>query len=348
MKIARTEVKKIAVFRALQLGDMLCAVPAIRALHHAYPNARITLLGLPWSASLAERFPEYIHRFKHFPGYPGLPEQDLDPSRFTRFLKEVQDEKYDLVLQMQGNGSVVNPMVKLLGGKYTAGFCLPGDYCPDEKLCLPYPTGIHEIERHLALVQHLGINNTDTTLAFPLYQKDEEEFRELRFPVQPHRYVCVHPGSRSARRQWPVEHFAQLANECSAGGYTVVLTGTKDEWPIVTEVAKRLTKEPVMAAGKTSLGAAGVLLRDAALLISNCTGVSHMAAALKTPSVVISMDGEPERWAPLNKALHRTINWLSTPDFSLAQSALHHLLHRIQGRHQRNKRAVAVNQDRLD
>ena len=123
MKIPKPEIKKIAVFRALQLGDMLCAIPALRALHYAYPEAEITLLGLAWAQSLVDRFPNYIHKFKHFPCYPGLPEQKLDVKAFAKFLLEVQKEEYDLVLQMQGNGSIVNPMVELFGAKYTAGFC---------------------------------------------------------------------------------------------------------------------------------------------------------------------------------------------------------------------------------
>ena len=347
MKIPEHKIKKIAVFRALQLGDMLCAIPALRALHHAYPNASVTLLGLPWAQALIERFPHYIHSFKHFPGYPGLPEQKINVRSFTPFLKEVQEEHYDLVLQMQGNGSIVNPMVELLGGKYTAGFCLKDDYCPDKNLFLEYPTGIHEIERHLQLMNHLGITSCGVDLEFPLYKKDQEEYDRLAFPIQPQEYVCVHPGSRGAWRQWPVDYFATLAEYCSEQGLQIVLTGTKDEMDIVTEVAKKLKTAAVMAAGKTSIGAAGVLIKNALLLISNCTGVSHMAAAFETPSLVISMDGEPERWGPLNKQLHRTIDWKNNPDFEIVLTELKDLFSTsLQWNHLRDK-VVPVTKEQI-
>jgi ADP-heptose:LPS heptosyltransferase len=315
MKLPPDQIKKIAVFRALQLGDMLCAIPAIRALRNAYPNAEITLLGLPWAKWLVERFDIYFDRFVHFPGFPGLPEQIFDAAAFAEFLPVIQKERFDLVLQMQGNGSIVNSMIELIGAKRTAGFSFDGHYAPDNNLFMPYPDSGSEIDRHITLMGFLGIPSLGNALEFPLNAMDFQELDLLGLPVEKARYVCVHPGSRGTWRQWPTEHFAALADFCYEQGYKVVVTGTRDEANITSEVIGQMGYEATDATGKTSIGAVAALIKDSALLISNCTGVSHIAAALKTPSIVISMDGEPERWGPINKQLHRTINWLRSPDF---------------------------------
>jgi ADP-heptose:LPS heptosyltransferase len=317
MKLPADNIKKIAIFRALQLGDMLCAIPAIRALRYAYPQAEITLLGLPWAKSLTQRFNRYFDNFIHFPGYPGLPEQPFNAKEFAGFLPRVQWEEFDLVLQMQGNGTLVNPLMELFGAKHTAGFSTQAHYAPDNGLYLPYPDYGSEIERHMLLMLHLGLPTQGTELEFPLSKDDYDELQQLNIGVEPQKYVCIHPGSRGAWRQWPVKYFAELADFCSEQDYKIVLTGTKDELAIVNEVIGHMRHEAINTAGKTSVGAVGALIKNAAMLVSNCTGVSHIAAALKTPSIVISMDGEPHRWGPLDKQLHRTINWLQSPDFDL-------------------------------
>jgi len=72
---------------------------------------------------------------------------------------------------------------------------------------------------------------------------------------------------------------------------------------------------PIDLTGKTTLGAIAILIKNSFALVSNCTGVSHIADAFDTPSVVISMDGEPDRWGPLNRKLHRVVDWTRNPHF---------------------------------
>jgi ADP-heptose:LPS heptosyltransferase len=315
MKLHPNEIKNIIVFRALQLGDLLCAVPAFKALRAAYPKARITLAGLPWQALFVERFSNYFDDFIWFPGYPGLPEQAVNASAFVSFLSTVQNQHYDLALQMQGNGTIVNAVVELFGAHYTAGFYLKGDYTPSEHLFLEYPDHGSEVEGHLQLMAYMGIPSQGSELEFPLTDEDEADYAALSLPLKSQQYVCIHPGSRGSWRQWPTENFAKIADYCAGIGYKIVLTGTAAETDIVAEVQSKMNYAAINTAGKTSLGAIAILIRNAFALVSNCTGVSHIAAAFKTRSIVISMDGEPERWGPANKQLHYTINWLDNDSF---------------------------------
>ncbi|SFB85402.1 ADP-heptose:LPS heptosyltransferase [Parapedobacter composti] len=316
------DIRKIAVFRALQLGDLLCAIPAVRALRHQFPQASITLIGLPGAKELTNRFPMYFDGLELFPGYPGLPEQSFAVQDIARFIADMQAKQFDLMLQMQGNGTIVNPLVELFGATYTAGFYAEGHYHPGNDLFIPYPSHVHEICRHLLLVQHLGIPHQGIHLEFPITEQDYADFESLNLPLQPGQYVCVHPGSRAAWRRWPPSAFACMADRCIELGYDVALTGTTEELPIVEEVARLMRYQAIVVAGKTSLGTMAVLVKQAKAVLSNCTGVSHIASALGTPGVIVSMDGEPNRWRPLNKSVLTTIDGKRTSDLASVEKAL--------------------------
>ncbi|MGN6491933.1 MAG: glycosyltransferase family 9 protein [Agriterribacter sp.] len=308
-------ITKIGIFRALQLGDLLCSIPAVRALRRAYPLANITLIGLPWARTLLDRFPRYFDDFLHFPGYHGLPEQPFDEQKYEHFLQEARVAQFDLLLQMQGNGTIVNEMLADVEPRVLAGFY--NEHClTDSPFFVRYPEDRSEIHRHLALMEKLGIPSAGDALEFPLYERDRQDFEDLSFPFEPGSYICFHPGSRGHWRQWPPSHFALMADYCYAHGYNIVITGTEQEKEITGEVRKRLRSPSIDLTGKTSLGTIALLIKQSRMLFSNCTGVSHIASAVQTPSVIISMDGQANRWAPLNKYIHRVIDWSVSHDLT--------------------------------
>ncbi|HEX5438759.1 MAG TPA: glycosyltransferase family 9 protein [Gemmatimonadaceae bacterium] len=303
--------KRVVVFRALQLGDMLCAIPALRALRHACPHARITLVGLPWTRDLHPRFGAYLDDVISFPGFPGLPEQPARVARIPAFLREVMRRRFDLALQLHGNGRLTNSIVASFGAARCAG-CreTTAAYCPGEPAWFPLrPTRGTEIERLLAVLSALGIPGAGTHLEFPLSAEDHAEWRVSADAagLVPGRYVCVHPGARRANKRWAPDAFAAVADACSSMGLDVVLTGTRAEAPLTAAVARAMHTRAVDLAGPMSLGALGAAIRDARLLICNDTGVSHLAAAVNTPSVVVFLDADLERWAPLDRARHRVV-----------------------------------------
>jgi ADP-heptose:LPS heptosyltransferase len=304
-----TAYRSVVVFRALQLGDLLCAVPALRALRAGLPGARITLVGLPWARAFAARFRDYVDAFIAFPGARALPEQPPDVARLPAFFAEMQARRFDLAVQMHGNGIHTNAIVTRFGARRTAGFHRADAPHPDAGNFLPYPEHLHEILRNLRLIEFLGLDARDDALEFPLDAADYAELAALPgvTRLEPRRYVCLHPGARNPAKRWPVAHFARLGDALHERGFDIVLTGSIAERPITGAVAQAMRAPSLDCAAPVSIGALAALLRDARLLVTNDTGVSHVAAGLRLPSVVIFFATDPRQWAPLDRRLHHSV-----------------------------------------
>lgn len=302
--------KRIAVLRALQLGDLLCAVPALRALRSALPEAHITLICLPWGREFAARFDRYIDDFLEFPGFPGLPERPFAAEQLPGFLSRALDARFDLAIQLHGSGSFVNSLLLLLGARLNAGYYLPGQWCPDPERFLAYPIGMPEVRRHLALMEFLGARPCGEHLEFPLRASDHEELAAIgeAQSLEAGKYACIHPGARYASRRWGAGRFAAVADWLTRRGLSVVITGSAAEAQLADEVASAMAGPAINLAGRTTLGALAALLVGARLVVSNDTGISHVAAALRVPSVVVVTGSDPVRWAPLDRALHQIVS----------------------------------------
>jgi ADP-heptose:LPS heptosyltransferase len=305
----KIKAKKIAVFRALQLGDMLCAVPALRALRHLYPSAEITLIGLPWANEFVQRFNTYIDRFISFPGYKGLPEQKYNEKLFIIFINTIRKERYDLLIQLQGDGSVTNTFITLFGAKNIAGSFVPSNHCPDPQTFIPYQNTVSEAERNLSVVANLGNIPYEHSLEFPIFPCDLYELSQIPeyAMLKKKQYICIHPGARDKKRRWNYKHFANIANYLMEQGYQVVFTGVKEEIFLIDSIMNAMHYSPINFAGRLSLGATAALLKKSALVISNSTSVSHLADALHVKSIVIYRNVDVDRWAPHNKNIHKII-----------------------------------------
>jgi ADP-heptose:LPS heptosyltransferase len=323
--------KKIAVFRAIKLGDLLCAIPAFRALRRAFPNAQIALISLPWAEEFVKCYPQYFDEFISFPGWPGLPEQPLRPDQTVTFLQQMQGRQWDVVLQLQGDGTLVNAMLSLFNARVLAGYYLPDHraerWVANRGHFQPYPIDTHEVFRHVRLMAFLGIAPQGYQLDFNLTQAERYEARSLLHGVgaDPNHFICLHAGGISGRR-WPERQFAAVADSLADAGYSVVLTGTAGEQAIVDAVGAAMTRPSVSIAGKTSLRQLAAVLAEASLLVSNDTGVAHLAVACQTPSVVVFTSADPAEWGPLDRGRHRVVLENAKDCYQQVVAEVHELL----------------------
>ena len=205
--------QRIAVFRALQLGDLLCAVPVLRALRHAWPRAHVTLVELPSSEAFARRFDRYVDDWL---GFPGAVIADIAFQVFA----QARARRFDLALQLHGSGERTNGIVRMMGAKRSCGFAPAHGLGAAGDDFLRWPEEESEIERLLRVVDHLGIARRGRELEFPLRENERRAWRRIaqRHSLDPQRLVLVHPGARFPSRRWPVERFAELADRLALRG----------------------------------------------------------------------------------------------------------------------------------
>ncbi|SAK90157.1 glycosyl transferase family protein [Caballeronia temeraria] len=301
-------IERIVIFRALQLGDMLCAVPALRALRRAYPRAHVVLVGLPWAASFVERYAHLLDELIVFPGAIGFPEQDETDAHLPQFLQSLRERDFDLAIQLHGSGGVANDIVERMGARANAGFLKPGEPMR-EGVFMHWPDDLPEPARYTALMRRLGIDAGDLSLEIPLTAADARERDALtdECAIVYDRLVLVHPGAQLPSRRWPAERFGEVARALSKAGWQIAVTGSASEAPLTARVACDAGANAIDLAGRTSLGALAGIAGRARLVVCNDTGLSHVAAAMRAPSVVIASGSDTRRWAPVDLARHRVL-----------------------------------------
>ena len=109
--------------------------------------------------------------------------------------------------------------------------------------------------------------------------------------------VALHVGSGGARKNWPAERFAAVADRLAEEGRRVLLvSGPADEAAV--GAFRHSTRNDVVVSDSPSLGHLAALFHASNAYLGNDSGVSHLAAAVGTPTVAIFGPTDPALWAP--------------------------------------------------
>ncbi|HYH56696.1 MAG TPA: glycosyltransferase family 9 protein, partial [Anseongella sp.] len=291
MNIKKEEAKKIAVLRAGGLGDLIVTFPAIKAIKCAYPEAEIVLIAERMHNGLLERGRSAVDRVVvppfswHLPEEAGRSSEEIDA-----FFRAMQEEKFDIAVHFQGKGIAANQVIKKFKARVTAGNTCEGAVPPDHSL--PFYYYQNEITRCLEVAGLIGARTVNLNPQINLLEEDRQEAREVLRQYRIKKpYILLHPGAMDIRRMWPAEKFASLGNVLAGRGYTIVITGAKEDHPAVSAVLSEMPPGAVSLYNCLSLGGLGALAAESALTVSNDTGPLHLARAVGAKTVGLY-------WAP--------------------------------------------------
>ena len=273
--------QRLLVLRALGLGDFLTGVPAYRALRAAHREHEVVLAAPRPLAPLAV-LTGAVDRV--------LATGELRPVPWT-------GPPPDVAVDLHGNGPASHDLVRALGAKVTMMYASPAD--PD--VAGPWwADAEHEVDRWCRLLEWYGVPADRRALRLD----------RPRLPPQVGQAVVLHPGAASPSRRWPPERFAAVARALTAAGEQIVITGTMAERATALRVAQAagLGTGSVLA-GRTSLPGLAALVAAASLVISNDTGVAHLAVAYGIPSVTLFGPVSPALWGPPAGARRHVALW---------------------------------------
>jgi ADP-heptose:LPS heptosyltransferase len=274
----------VLALRPLGLGDLLTAVPALRGLRRAVPDADLVLAAPSALAPLAY-----------------LSEAVDDVIAATDVSGTLPLDSPAIAVDLHGNGP--DSLQRLLATRpgRIVGFARPGTatgsppwQAPDDPALLE-----HETSRWCRLIiESFTVTCDASDLTLPAHA----------LPPTRAGVALVHPGAASGSRRWPAERYAAVARTLSGAGLEVAVTGSGEERRLAESVATLAAlPERAVLAGRTSVLQLAALVSRAALVVSGDTGVAHLASAFETPSVVLFGPVSPSVWGPPHHPQHAVL-----------------------------------------
>lgn len=274
---------KILIIRLSSIGDILLATPLVRILRQKFPDAQIDFLTKSRFAELLQSNP-YLDQVIPFDDTAGFGE-------LKHIKQRIKQTKYDWFVNIHNNLrtaylSRFNPIphkFKLNKRALKRFLLVKFKWNFYQKLVPVY-------QRYLEPMNSFGIiddgQGLDIFLTSAAVTKIQQKYAEF---LSEHKLIIgIVPGAGYATKRWLPERFAQVADQLTTQyGPGIVLFGGDREIALHEEILSQMQTPALSLAGKLSLQESAAMMRHCHLVISNDSGLMHLAAALKKKLIAI-------------------------------------------------------------
>lgn len=310
---ARRPKNGVAVVSSGHLGDILHAVPMLKAIRAQKPKTPLFWLVGPWSETLAARYAHYVDKIVIIG--PNL----MPFTRGKAVWRQNVLKQWRITAKLRKNGpeTLIAPLNGF--GRFLANAIQPnrwigiGERRPPrvrsgiQTMVQPYEKDRYEADALCGLLAPLGIQAQAHRLEYgvtPQEHQAAKEFLSAETVDRTRPLALLAPGSGWSGKNWFPERFAAVAEWLAAEkGFQIAWIGAPNEKKLVP---------PARSAdfnwvGKTSLPLLAGIMTQAHLFVGNDSGLLHFAAALDVPTVSIWGPTSPGKWGPKG-AIHRHIH----------------------------------------
>jgi len=286
--------------RLRSIGDTVLTTPSLFALKRFLPQASVDILLEDWVAPVLVGFP-------HVDNVITLERKST--SARARVARQLRANNYDVVYNLHG-GSTATLLTRATGAKHRVGYQtyqyarLHNHLSPSSSL-LWGREKTHSVEQQLALLGWTGVPVSDrppTQLKVTPEASAAiaERLRIAGLAEVP--FAVIHPAAAFATKQWAADKFGLLADDLRSRGLAVIAITTPNEKSVIDELNSNTTT-PVAALTDLTLPEITALLSRARVFVGNDSGIAHIAAAVKAPTVVIFGSSNTAHWRPWTPSL---------------------------------------------
>ena len=289
--------KQILVIVTRRIGDVLLTTPLIRSLRRTWPEAVIDMLVFAGTEGILANNPD-IDQVITVAQRPTV----MEHLRLMRRLWR----SYDIALSTMSSDRPT--LYARIAAKYCAGEVNAGNKHRWKKMLLSHSVqtddiNTHTVLMHLKLADVLGVPRSHEVVV--AWQAGDEAAVRQAIPFDPdtQAYAVLHVYPMYVYKAWRHDAWVELANWLNGHGIRVVLTGggSAEEVANVRELLALMPQDTVDVAGKLNFSGVAYLLSRARAYIGPDTVVTHLAAAVGTPTVALFGPSNPVKWGPWPK-----------------------------------------------